>query len=383
MKLYSKRAGELYSTGLGYDCFVPCSLYDVKIEYDTELINLLTEASRNLGILDNAGATLPDKDIFISMYVEKESLLSSQIEGTQATLSDVLQRNKIDSKKRKDIEDVVNYVHTLNSAIDLLDKLPISGRFLKELHKILLKGVRGENKNPGEMRRSQNWIGPNGCTLNDCSFVPPSVDKMNEAFSNLEKYINDDLAVNPLVKIALIHYQFETIHPFLDGNGRIGRIIIPVYLKSVNLLNNPLLYLSLYLKKNQYEYYSLLMDVRFKGEYERWIKFFLKGIIETSDNSIKTINLITNLVDSINKKVELLNIRNIENYKKTITYIFKHPYFDSTELKEYLNVSKPTVLTIIQNLINLEIIEAIDNKQRYVNYKFSEYVDILEEGCNI
>ena len=289
MKLYSERAGKIYHVQSDYDCFVPTSLFNININNDNELSSLLSEASLLLGQLDGIATSLPNRDLFLSMYVKKEATVSSQIEGTQTSLSDFLQVEKKDIKKRKDTEEVVNYVRALNMGISLLDSLPISFRYIKELHKELLKGVRGESKNPGEVRRSQNWIGPAGGTLTDATYVPPSVDKMDDCIYDLENYMNSTIEVPFLIKIALIHYQFETIHPFLDGNGRLGRLLIPLWLKESKVLNYPLIYLSLYFKENRQEYYSLLMDVRFKGRYEEWIKFFLIGVTLMSKQSIKTI----------------------------------------------------------------------------------------------
>ncbi len=382
MKLLSQRAGSLYRDKSGYDCFVPKSLFEFELEIDEELLYLLDQASSNLGKLNGLCKNLPDKDLFISMYVEKEALVSSQIEGTQASLSDVLQYQKLDSARRKETEEVVNYVYALNYGNKLLDKLPISGRFLKEIHKELLRDVRGQEKNPGEMRRSQNWIGPQGCTLSNASFVPPSIDKMMESFSDLEKYINDDIMLAPLIKISLIHYQFETIHPFLDGNGRLGRLLIPLWLKENGILDEPLLYLSLYFKKNRFEYYGLLMDVRFKGEYERWIKFFLRGVIEMSKNSVETIDKIMVLMNEVNDVLKNLGLKNTSNISAAMNYIYKHPYFDSTDLRNYLSVSKPTVSVILKTLLDKDIIEMQEEKKRYVNYKFTKYISILEEGIS-
>lgn len=380
MKLYSNRAGSLYHVQSDYDCYVPNSLFNIEIKYDDELIDLLTNANNIIGKLDGISTNLPDRDLFISMYVEKEAVVSSQIEGTQASLSDVLQKN---SNKVKETEEIVNYVHALNYGIELLDKLPISIRYFKEIHKELLKGVRGESKNPGELRHSQNWIGPQGCNLSNATFIPPSVDKMKDALNDLEIYMNEKTNIPQLIKIALIHYQFETIHPFLDGNGRLGRLMIPLWLKENNYLSNPLLYLSLYFKQNRTEYYGLLMDVRFKGKYEEWIKFFLKGIIEMSNNSIETISQIQNLMSNINDKLENLNIRNKENYYNAIKYLYMHPYFDSTDLRDYLSLTKPTISKIINELMNLNIISSLDNKQRYVKYYFKDYVGILEKGAEL
>ena len=380
LKLYSNRAGYLYHVQSDYDCFVPNSLFNIEIKYDDELIDLLTIANNVLGRLDGISINLPHRDLFISMYVEKEAVVSSQIEGTQASLSDVLQK---DASKVKETEEIVNYVHALNYGVELLDKLPISIRYFKEIHKELLKGVRGESENPGELRHSQNWIGPQGCNLSNATFIPPSVDKMIEALNDLEIYMNENTNVPLLIKIALIHYQFETIHPFLDGNGRLGRLMIPLWLKENKFLTNPLIYLSLYFKQNRTEYYGLLMDVRFKGKYEEWIKFFLKGIIEMSNNSIDTINDIQNLMIKVNNKIDSLNVKNKLTFYNTMKYLYVHPYFDSTNLREYLLVTKPTVSKIINELIKLDIIVPVEQKQRYVKYSFKEYIDILEKGAEL
>lgn len=383
MKLYTNRAGSIYYTQSDYECYVPKSLNEIEIMYDEELINLLSEANKFIGRLDGIALNLPDKDIFISKYVEKEAVVSSQIEGTQASLSDVLQFKKIDNEKRKETEEIVNYIHALNYGVDLLEKLPISIRYIKAIHKELLKGVRGENKNPGEIRRSQNWIGPNGCSLSSAIFVPPSVDKMSESLYDLESYMNSEPTMNPLLRIALIHYQFETIHPFLDGNGRLGRLLIPLWLKENNYLKYPLIYLSLYFKQNRTEYYGLLMDVRFKGRYEEWLKFFLRGIIEMASSSIESIDKITKLISNNKMKINSIKSKNKEILFDAMNYIYRHPYFDSSDLIEELKISKPTASSIIKKLLELGIISPTSSKQRYVTYKCNEYISILEEGTNI
>lgn len=381
MKLYSNRAGSIYHVQSDYDCFIPKSLNDVSINIDDEMLDLLNESNHLLGKLDGVAVNLPDRDLFISMYVEKEAVVSSQIEGTQASLSDVLQKNN--SEKRKETEEIVNYVHSLNCGLKLMDSLPISIRYLREIHKELLKGVRGENKNPGELRHSQNWIGPRGCTLSTATFVPPSVDKMIEALNDLEIYMNSDNNISPLIKIALIHYQFETIHPFLDGNGRLGRLLIILWLKYSNYLNFPLLYLSLYFKQNRTEYYSLLMDVRFKGKYEEWIKFFLKGIIEISANSIDTITKIVLLKEEVNNKINSLTFKNKDTYFNVVNYLYRRPYFTSNDLIDEFKLTKPTVSKIINELVELGIVVPTSSKQRYVTYKYERYVEILERGTEI
>lgn len=381
MKIFSERAGKIYHVQSDYDCFVPTSLFDISINNDDELASLLSEASLLLGQLDGIAVSLPDRDLFLSMYVQKEATVSSQIEGTQASLSDVLQAKKKDNKKRKETEEVVNYVRALNMGISLLDTLPISFRYIKELHVELLKGVRGENKNPGEVRRSQNWIGPAGCTLRTATYVPPSVDKMTECIYDLENYMNSEIEVSPLIKIALIHYQFETIHPFLDGNGRLGRLLIPLWLKENKVLSYPLIYISLYFKENRQEYYSLLMDVRFKGKYEEWIKFFLRGVASMSKQAIKTISELSKVKEECIKLIDMGSSRGKVNHMRFLSLLLKHPYIDSGDVISELKVSKPTASKLIQDFVNMGIVSSISKeKQRYVAYRFDKYVDILESG---
>ena len=380
MKLYSKRAGELYHVQSGYDCFVPTKLINVSINEDDELKDLLSRATYALGKLDGIVSQVPNKDLYLATYVQKEATVSSQIEGTQASLSDVLQAQINNGDKRKDTQDIVNYVKALNNGLLLMDKLPLSIRFLKEVHKDLLVGVRGEYKNPGELRNSQNWIGPAGCGLNRASFVPPCVEKMNESLYDLENYLNSDLNINALIKIALVHYQFETIHPFLDGNGRLGRLLIALLLKNEGYLKYPLLYLSLYFKQNRTEYYGHLMDVRFKGKYEEWIKFFLKGIIETANDSMETIEKLSSIKIEATNKIDSLEIMNKQMNLRALDYLFVHPYVSSVELREELNVSKPTISKLLSTLVENGILKPTSSKQRNVTYRFTKYADVLEEG---
>jgi Fic family protein len=384
MRLYSTRAGYLHHVQSDYDCFVPNRISSIKIDYDLELISLLDSANKKIGILDGILAYLPNRDVFLSMYVQKEALLSSQIEGTQASLSDVLQQNIVSNEKRKDTEEIVNYVKALNKGIELRKQLPFSIRYIKELHKTLLAGVRGEKKDPGELRRSQNWIGPQGCNLHNASFVPPTPDKMLTALYELEEDVNSKVFINPpLVEAALIHYQFETIHPFLDGNGRLGRLIIPLFLLDREVFSAPSIYLSLYFKQNRSDYYQLLSDVRFKGNYESWIKFFLKGICEISDNSIRSIEDMKKLGEEISDKINIMDYKNKELLYKALELLYAHPYFLSKDLVKGLNITRPTASVIIKKLLDIDVIHSINNKQRNTLYRFSKYVEILEEGTNI
>ena len=250
MKLETDRAGILKKMQNGYECFIPHDLKHLKLNIDAELQSLINKANLLLGRLDGVATTLPDIDLFVSMHVQKEAVISSQIEGTQASLIDVLQKDR-KNEKIKDTAEIVNYVKATNFAFNRLKELPLCMRLIKETHSILLSDVRGSEKLPGELRRTQNWIGCAGCTLSTASYVPPAPNEMENALSDLEKYIHKDSSISNLVKIALIHYQFETIHPFLDGNGRIGRLLIILFLKEYGLIEYPVLYLSYFFKKNK------------------------------------------------------------------------------------------------------------------------------------
>ena len=269
-----------FSGEMEYKSFYPTPLQEIEIgELDYRTLDLLSKANFELGKLNCLASNLVDINVFLGSYVRKEALYSSQIEGTQATLEDILDINN-DESSNVDVEDVINYVKATNYSIDLLKELPLCNRYIKKVHETLLQGTRGEEKDPGEYRRSQNWIGTSGSTLKNAKYVPPSVDDMQVCMSDLEKYINEDSKVDDLIKIALIHYQFETIHPFLDGNGRVGRVLILSYLLSKGKLSYPCLNVSYYLKRNQLEYYDRMSNVRLRDGYIGWIDFFLQGIIE-------------------------------------------------------------------------------------------------------
>lgn len=274
------RAGQFVKQGTGYLAFVPAALPPIPpVKADAEVTRLLSDADWTLGRLDGIATVLPNPNLFVSMYVRQEAVLSSQIEGTQSTLEDVLQF-EIDSKGQdfpKDIQEVVNYVGAMNFGLDRLKTLPLSLRLIREIHARLLTGVRGSNRTPGEFRTSQNWIGPDGCTLANATFVPPPVPEMLPALDNLEKFLHDD-SLPLLIQCGLAHAQFETIHPFLDGNGRVGRLLITFLLCQKHALERPLLYLSGYLKRHRAEYYDRLTAIRNDGDWEGWLKFFLRGV---------------------------------------------------------------------------------------------------------
>ena len=362
-----------------YQCFVPHNLKDIKLNIDSEINALVNKAYLLLGRLDGMAITLPDIDLFVSMYVQKEAVISSQIEGTQASLVDVLQKDK-GKEKIKDTEEIVNYIKATHYAFKRLNKMPLCMRLIRETHAVLLSNVRGEEKMPGEFRRSQNWIGHAGSTLKDASFIPPAPDEMDICLGDLERYIHEDSTISNLIKIALIHYQFETIHPFLDGNGRMGRLLIILYLREQGLIEYPVLYLSYFFKKNRNRYYELLNNIRIKGELEEWIKFFIDGICEISEDAITSIQKIVELKNTDMKKIRELSGSNISNLLLIYDYLLQHPFLEAEDIKNLVGVSKPTANKLLENLMTIEIVELVEDKKRYRQYVYKKYVDILSEG---
>ncbi len=372
------RAGQ-YITALGgvvsYKAYKPNPLPPSPIiEMDTEMVTLLSKAHNYLGKLDMMSELIPDMNIFLSAYVRKEALLSSQIEGTQATLEDVLNPN-VDIAVNLEVTDVINYVNALNFAIEKMKELPVCNRLLCETHRVLMQGVRGQEKNPGEFRHSQNWIGASNSNLKTARFIPPTVEDMQTAMSDLEKFINDyDMDI--LLKTALIHYQFETIHPFLDGNGRIGRMLITLILLANGILHRPVLYLSLYLKTNRIEYYDRLSEARTKGNYEQWIKFFLHGIIETCEDGIKTIESINSLIKIDEKKL----VKKTETISKVFDYIKEHPIITIGGAATALNLSFNGVSNAVKKMVEVNILKEMTTKARDRVFEYTSYIDILKSG---
>ena len=382
MKLEIDRAGVLKKMQSGYECFVPHDLKHLKLNIDAELQSLINKANLLLGKLDGMATILPDIDLFVSMYVQKEAVISSQIEGTQASLIDVLQKDRKQEKINETAE-IINYVKAANYAFNRLKELPLCMRLIKETHSILLSDVRGSEKLPGELRRSQNWIGYPGCTLNTASFVPPAPAEMETALSDLEKYIHEESLISKLVKVALIHYQFETIHPFLDGNGRIGRLLIVLFLKEQGLIEYPVLYLSYFFKKNRTIYYELLNNAHTKGEFEEWVSFFIKGICEVSEDAISSIKKIIKLKKTDIEKIRKAKKGNVTNLLLVYDYLLKHPILEAKDICNFLSLSKPTANNLLETLTELGILELLEDKKRYKQYVYKEYVDILSEGTSL
>ncbi|MDF1557953.1 MAG: Fic family protein [ANME-2 cluster archaeon] len=376
------RAGTYELLPAGYTAFIPKSLPpDPPLEYDDELHSLLSKADRDLARLDGITTVLPNPDLFIAMYVKKEALLSSQIEGTQASLEGVLEFEAELTPKDdvKEIKEVVNYIKALNYGIERLDDDPVSLGLIKEIHKILLEGARGANLDPGEFRAFQNYIGAPGARVHEATFVPPPPDMVMPAMEGLESFLHSKDDIPPLVKIALIHAQFETIHPFLDGNGRIGRLLISFYLVWKEILSKPLLYLSYYLKNNRNEYYDLLMKVRTKGAWEDWIKFFLQGVSETSQEAANTAREIIKLKQELIVKLYENSISSIYAVQ-LLDFLFDRPLVSSTEIVDKLNISSVTANELVKKFESIGILREITGKKRYKRYFFANYVDIISRG---
>ncbi len=369
------KSGQKINQGT-YKSFQPEMINRVWEVEDMELLNLLSQADRQLGRLDMYSEYVPNIDLFIHMHVLKEATQSSKIEGTKTNIEEaLLEKEDIADEKRDDWEEVQNYISALNTAISNLKKLPFSSRLIRQTHKTLLKGVRGKHKLPGEMRSSQNWIG--GATISDATFVPPVHPSVDEYMSDLEKFAhNEEIHLPDLLKMALIHYQFETIHPFLDGNGRVGRLMITLYLVEKEILKQPILYLSDFFERNRTLYYDNLMRAREKNDITQWFKFFLVGIIETAKNSIRTFDGILKLQKEVDHKLQSLGSR-AKNALKVVEYLYQHPMIDTKKTKEITGLTMPSVYKLIGKLESLNIIKEQTGAKRGKLYLFEEYIDLF------
>lgn len=374
-----QRAGEYISNLSGeamYKSFRPRPL-PPHIDIDSEMISSLTGATKALAILDTLSSYIPNMNLFVSMYVRKEALLSSQIEGTQATLEDVLDP-LIEKNANQNVADVVNYIKATEFALERMNTLPLCNRLIKETHEVLMSGVRGQEKNPGEFRTSQNWIGAAGSSLKNARYIPPNPEDMINAMSDLEKYINSDDPLDLLIQAALLHYQFETIHPFLDGNGRVGRLLITLFLMEKKVLNSPALYISYYLKKNRIEYYDRMSEVRNKDNYEQWIKFFLSAIKESADESVDTIKKLSALHDANIEKINAMG-RAAKNARAVFDYLEQNPIIDIGKTAEELNLAFSTVSLAINRLVDAGILIQTNNANRNRVFAYEEYLAILRK----
>ena len=374
-----QRSGEYINNLSGeamYKSFRPAPLPPV-IDMDNEMVSLLTCATKALTTLDTLSSYIPNMNLFVSMYVRKEALLSSQIEGTQATLEDVLDP-LIEKNANQNVADVVNYIKATEFALERMNALPLCNRLIKETHEVLMSGVRGQEKNPGEFRTSQNWIGSAGSSLKNARYIPPNPEDMINAMSDLEKYINSDDSLDMLIQAALLHYQFETIHPFLDGNGRVGRLLITLFLMEKKVLNSPALYISYYLKKNRIEYYDRMSEVRNKDNYEQWIKFFLNAIKESADESVDTIKKLSELHDANIKKIDAMG-RAAKNARAVFDYLEQNPIIDIGKTAKELNLAFSTVSLAVNRLMDASILIQTNNANRNRVFAYEKYLEILRK----
>ena len=361
-----------------YQSFKPNPLPPIpEIEMDGEIVKLLVDANKQLVKLDTASQLISNADLFISMYVRKEALISSQIEGTQCTLDDVLDP-EVEANANLDVSDVINYVKATQYALKRLERLPLCCRLIREIHEVLMENVRGQDKTPGEFRHSQNWIGPANCSLKDARYIPPNVEDMQTAMSDLEKYINENVDYDPLIRAALIHYQFKTIHPFLNGNGRIGRLLILLYLMEQKLIEKPVIYISYFLKKNQIEYYDRISEVRRTGNFEQWIRFFLEAVSKAASDSLEAIRQLSVLHDTNVEKLPKTT-RSKDNLRAVFDYIEQYPIIDIKRTAKELEVSYNTVAAAVRKLVELGILQETTNAARNRVFAYEEYLAILRK----
>ena len=381
-KFQNSPTGRILKTDRDYYAFIPNPL-PPQISYTKELVNLLSEATLQLGNLNGVGTMLPNPNLLIIPYVRREAVLSSRIEGTQTSLSELFyfeaQRKEEQKKEaqKSDVLEVLNYVKAMDYGIKRLKELPLSLRLIREIHAILMKDVRGKHLTPGEFRRSQNWIGSAGCTLNEATFVPPPLNEMNQVLTDFEKFLHDRENFSGLIQCALMHYQFEAIHPFLDGNGRIGRLLITLFLYERQHLTYPMLYLSAFFEKYRSEYYDRLLVVSQKGDWEEWIKFFLRAVVAQSQDAIKNSHAILNLLEVYKKRIQQ---KRLSGYAlKLLDEIFKNPYISIPRAAQKLRTSYHTAKAAVKKLIEAEILFEITDKLRGKVYCAKELLDLLED----
>lgn len=384
MEASNPRLGSFVETAIAGErvkAFVPPPLPPNPPISTRDLLSRLSKAERALGKLDGVSMLLPNKELFLYMYVRKEAVLSSQIEGTQSTLTDLLQyeTETVEGKPIDDVREVSNYVDALMYGLERLETLPLSLRLIREMHEKLLNSARGSTKNPGAFRTTQNWIG--GTRPGNALFVPPPPEKLAQCLDAFEKFIHQETPeFPPLIKAGLLHVQFETIHPFLDGNGRLGRLLITLFLCLEKVLNAPLLYLSLYFKEHRADYYRLLQEVREQGNWEAWLEFFLEGVEETANKAVETANRIANLFEQDRKLVGAEQERT-KSALQIYELLRTKPYITASTAAKETELTIPTVNAAFEQLQKLKIVTEVTGKKRDRVYSYKAYLDLLNEGA--
>ena len=379
----STRAGRYIRQFNGYRAFIPAPLPpDPPVQITGELQMLLSDADRALGRLDGSIQTLPNPDLFVLMYVRKEAVLSSQIEGTQSSLQDLLaaEAKVLTANRPRDADEVINYIDAMNHGLKRLAELPVSVRLIREIHVRLLSGVRGSHLAPGELRTSQNWIGPAGCTLNEASFVPPPPREVPDALGALEIFLNDPGDLPELIWIGFAHAQFETIHPFLDGNGRVGRLLITFLLCQRQLLLKPVLYLSYFFKQHRQQYYEELQSVRDTGNWERWLTFFLRGVAEVSRQATDTARRILALREEHRRLITDAFGYATGNGHRVLEHLYEHPIVRVGDVQNLLETSYPTANNLVDRMVHRGILREITGRARNRIFRYQGYIELFDDG---
>lgn len=378
----SERGGRYQRQPGGHRAFIPAALPpEPPVAIDDALQDLLSRADRALGRLDGSIQTLPHPDLFVAMYVRKEAVLSSQIEGTQSSLHDLLaaEARILSADAPADVDEIVNYVAAMNHGLGRLEEIPVSVRLLRELHERLLRGVRGQHLTPGEFRRTQNWIGPLGCDIHEATFVPPPPGSVPDAIADLERFLHAESRLPLLVRIGLAHAQFETIHPFLDGNGRLGRLLITFLLCEKDVLQKPVLYLSWYFKRHRDRYYDALQAVRDAGDWEGWLEFFLQGVFEVSQQATQTARRIQELRETHRQQVIDAFGRSAGNGQRVLDYLFEHPIVAVKDVQGLTGTTYPAANALVGQFEANGILQEATGRKRHRRFRYDEYIRLFHD----
>jgi Fic family protein len=379
-KFKNSPTGRLVKTATNYWAFVPNPLPPKDLDkFSAEFVAILSEADRGIGALKSLGKLIPNPNLLVAPYVRKEAVQSSRIEGTQASLSDIFYCEASKEKpKYADVLEVLNYVKAMNYGLFRLKELPLSLRLVREIHSKLMEGVRGERMSPGEFRTTQNWVGPPGCSLADATYVPPPVPEMNEALGQWEKFLHAEDPIAPLIKCALMHYQFEAIHPFLDGNGRVGRLLITFYLYEKGYLEYPILYLSDFFERYRNDYYTLLLGVSQDGDWDAWLKYFIRGVAEQSKVAEETGHKILDLQKKYRQQLQKESVSTLAF--QLLDMLFLNPFVSLPGISDYLKITWPTAKASVERLMKLGILKEVSGRKRSRIYCAEELLNILVEG---
>lgn len=379
-KFKNSPTGRLIKTATNHWAFVPNPLSPAGLDkFSAEFVRILSEADRGIGTLKSLSRLIPNPNLLVASYVRKEAVQSSKIEGTEASLSDIFYYEASKEKpKHADVLEVLNYVRAMNYGLSRLEELPLSLRLIREIHLKLMEGVRGEKMKPGEFRTTQNWVGPPGCSLTDATYVPPPVSEMNEALGQWEKFLHSDDSITPLIKCALMHYQFEVIHPFLDGNGRVGRLLITFYLYEKGYLEYPILYLSDFFERYRNEYYNLLLGVSQDGNWDAWLKYFIRGVAEQSKVAEETGYKILDLQKKYRHWLREESVST--SVFQLLDMLFLNPFVSLSGVSDCLKITWPTAKASVDRLVKLGILKEVSGRKRSRIYCAGELLNILAEG---